>query len=79
MEGLQLCKGGCKQLLPRENFGMNEKTNKEYKQCIECREKKKKDKLTYEENITVNNNKTNEEMEDKKKRENRPTISLQKQ
>ena len=79
MEGLQLCKGGCKQLLPRENFGMNEKTNNEYKQCIECREKKKKDKLTYEENKTVNNNKTNEEMEDKKKRENRPTISLQKQ
>ncbi len=47
MEGLHLCKGGCKQLLPREKFGMNEKTNKEYKQCKECRDKKKKDKANH--------------------------------
>lgn len=75
MESVKLCKGGCKQKLCREEFGINHKTKEEYKQCIQCREKKKKD-ITYEENILVNN----EEMEDKKeKRENRPSISLQKQ
>ena len=77
MESVKLCKGGCKQQLCREAFGLNHKTKEEYKQCIQCREKKKKEKITYEENILVNNN---EEMEDKKgKRENRPSISLQKQ
>ena len=79
MESVKLCKGGCKQQLCREAFGLNHKTKEEYKQCIQCREKKKKEKITYEENILVNNN---EEMEDKKKktkRENCPAISLQKQ
>tara|TARA_B100000579_G_scaffold121730_3_gene97969 strand:+ start:160 stop:777 length:618 start_codon:yes stop_codon:yes gene_type:complete len=78
MESVKLCKGGCKQQLCREEFGFNHKTKEEYKQCIQCREKKKKEKNTYEEDIVNNNN--NEEMEDKKgKRENRPSISLQKQ
>ena len=77
MEGVKLCKGGCKKQLCREEFGFNHKTKEEYKQCLRCREKKKKEKITYEENILINNN---EEMEDKKgKRENRPSISLQKQ
>ena len=79
MEDLELqpCKGGCKQLLNKELFGINEKTNQTYKHCIDCREKKKreKEKSTYEENNSINK----EEMEDKKKRENRPSISLQKQ
>ena len=78
MEDLELqpCKGGCKQLLNKELFGINGKTNKEYKHCIQCREKKRreKEKIIYEENNTIN-----KEMEDKKKRENRPSISLQKQ
>ena len=79
MESIKLCKCGCKQQLCSEAFGLNHKTKEEYKQCIQCREKKKKEKITYEENILVNNN---EEMEDKKKktkRENCPAISLQKQ
>ena len=73
---LQQCKGGCKQLLNKELFGINDKTNKDYKHCIQCREKKRreKEKIIYEENNTIN-----KEMEDKKKRENRPSISLQKQ
>tara|TARA_B100000686_G_C16788402_1_gene976917 strand:+ start:2295 stop:2912 length:618 start_codon:yes stop_codon:yes gene_type:complete len=75
MDELYLCKGGCKQLLPREKFGFNQKKKKEYKQCIQCREKKQKQKNTYEENITI----SNEGMDEKRKRENRPTISLQKQ
>ena len=76
MEGLKLCKGGCKEELSSESFGINEKTNKEYKQCIQCRERKKreKEKPTYEEDNIIN-----KEMEDKRKRENRPAISLQKQ
>ena len=78
MEDLELqpCKGGCKQLLNKELFGINEKTNKDYKHCIRCRERKsrEKEKLIYEEDNTIN-----KEMEDKKKRENRPSISLQKQ
>ena len=74
---LQTCKGGCKQVLHKDLFGINEKTNQTYKHCIDCREKKKreKEKSTYEENNSINK----EEMEDKKKRENRPSISLQKQ
>tara|TARA_B100000214_G_scaffold187356_1_gene135164 strand:+ start:736 stop:1347 length:612 start_codon:yes stop_codon:yes gene_type:complete len=71
------CKGGCKKELTRDFFGFNDKTKEEYKQCVFCREKKhRKNKPIYEEeNIVI----TNEEMDDKKKRENRPTISLQKQ
>ena len=38
MEDLELqpCKGGCKQLLNKELFGSNGKTNKEDKHCIQC-------------------------------------------
>ena len=38
----KVCKGGCKRLLSSEHFGINEKTRIDYKQCIECREKKSK-------------------------------------
>ena len=75
MDEYKICKGGCKRELSKKDFGINKKTNEEYKHCISCRINRTKDKSTYEEDRIKE-----EDMEEKKlKRENRPNISLQKQ
>ncbi len=70
------CKGGCGRELDPTYFDFK-KSGDRYKHCNDCREKKKdkgKDKID-ENNISSDIN----HMNDKKKRENRPNISLQKQ
>ena len=72
MEKQQSC-NNCKKFKELSDFGIR-KDQHYYKECSECREKKKrKDSIdhTLTEDIPI--------IEEKKKRENRPTISQQKQ
>jgi len=77
-----LCKGGCKKEKTIPDFG--KKPNGDiYKQCIECRENRTNKRPVTEDIIMdvndISNNEGLGQMEDKKKRENRPSISTQKQ
>ena len=44
MDEYKICKGGCKRELSKKDFGINKKTNEEYKHCISCRINRTKDK-----------------------------------
>ena len=74
----KLCKGGCKLSKPINEFG--KKSNGEvYKICVSCRDKKTVSKREILEPISLDNDNKNDERKKKEKRENRPTISNQKQ
>tara|TARA_Y100000768_G_scaffold362657_1_gene321635 strand:- start:1588 stop:2277 length:690 start_codon:yes stop_codon:yes gene_type:complete len=78
-----LCKGGCKKTLPVSDYG-KKKDGELYKQCLECREKKKKiNKRDMDEGISLSedsflNTNNNNTMNERKKRETRPSISDEK-
>ena len=72
MEGQQSC-NNCRKIKQISDFGLR-KDQQPYKECSECREKKKR-KSVIDHKITEDI----PTIEEKKKRENRPTISQQKQ
>lgn len=82
MEGSIKCKGGCKEHKCLDDFG-TKKDGERYQQCKMCRGKRKKVSRIIEDNIIKDNiiedNIIEGKKEKKEKRENRPTISTQKQ
>ena len=81
-----LCKGGCKEHKCLDDFGIKKNGN-HYQHCKMCRNKKKKvtridegiSPNIIEDNIIEDNIIDDKKKEKKEKRENRPTISTQKQ
>lgn len=76
MGDFQTC-NNCKKVKTITEFGLK-KDNKPYCECIECRDKKKRNKQQTDTIQTIKPS-IKHETDEKKKRENRPTISQQKQ
>ncbi len=83
MEGFQTC-NNCRKVKNISDFGLR-KDDKPYCECIECRDKKKRKKQTCNDtpDNSIKQRETHKQLinetDEKKKRENRPTISQQKQ